>query len=179
MITPVLPMSEAKKNLKDIFSWVDVTGGSTNKSTGLHINLSLHGPKPFQPKFIDKKKLIMLSDETWWLKKFKRQNNMFCRPHVDYIKKRFEQEKPKTVDKALELLDPINDWGHDGLAISFSRPHYVEFRMLGNTDYVKRWPEIATAIDCFSNVMLASCTTEWDSIFIKNIKDLAKPLKLS
>ena len=154
IITPVREYNAGKRELFDILNWIELTGGTTNRTCSLHVNLSLHGL--LKTKDIDRSKLIVLTDEEYWLKKFKRSGNRWAKPHTDYIRKRYQRKQPKTLQECWSVFADINSRHHDR-AISFIRDHYVEFRMIGNKDYHLKTDTVSHAIDSFAQNCLDAC----------------------
>lgn len=142
LVTPVWDYAEGIEHLIKILAWMEYSGGTTNKSTALHFGLSLK--PPYKTQNVDKLQLIKNVDEEKILKKFKRLNNTWCIPHMKYLSKRSEKQ------------NPIIHTEQRDRAISFRRPHYMEFRMIGNKDYHKRWTDIVKTIEHCGKSMLSS-----------------------
>lgn len=109
LVTKVFGLKIGLKKLNVILDWMKEINVTTNKSTGLHFNISYKNIG-----YLDKRKLVEIVNEPKILKIFDRINNEFVRPHD--LKTEFNLR-----DKAR--------------AISFLRPHYVEFRMIGGKNY--------------------------------------------
>jgi len=132
IITPVWPKTTSVLNLMKILEWIEDSGGTTNKTTSLHVNIDV----PLMNK-IDPISLVELVKEYKWLRKFKRINNIFCLPNYKNL--------------------PDIDLEEKFLAISFRNfPKYLEFRMIGGKDYHLRNLDIIDAINAFVEAILKS-----------------------
>jgi hypothetical protein len=129
LITPIWSYKPSIKRLFKIFDWIEDSGGTTNKSTGLHVNISTtHMNK------IDILVLIRLVEEKKWLKLFKRSRNKYCQPHSCYLNMGYHDIDYEERNMAINLqhLDT-----------------YLEFRIIGGENYHLRKNDIKNAIDHF------------------------------
>lgn len=92
-ISPPLPVDQALEDVKKIKEWADDRGAYTNRSTGLHMNVSVPG---FDPENLDFVKLTLLLGDKYLLDKFGRSANTYCKSAMDII-----SEAPSAEDKEL------------------------------------------------------------------------------
>lgn len=92
-ISPPLPIDEALEDVKKIKDWADDRGVYTNRSTGLHMNVSVPG---FDPENLDFVKLTLLLGDKYLLDRFGRSANTYCKSAMDII-----AEAPNLEDKEL------------------------------------------------------------------------------
>lgn len=92
-ISPPLPIDEALDDVKKIKEWADDRGVYTNRSTGLHMNISVPG---FDPEKLDFVKLTLLLGDKYLLDRFGRGANTYCKSAMDII-----SEAPSVQDKEL------------------------------------------------------------------------------
>jgi len=92
-ISPPLPIDEALDDVKKIKEWADDRGIYTNRSTGLHMNVSVPG---FDPEKLDFVKLTLLLGDKYLLDRFGRSANTYCKSAMDII-----SEAPSVQDKEL------------------------------------------------------------------------------
>jgi hypothetical protein len=92
-ISPPLPIDEAIADVKKIKEWADEKGAYTNRSTGLHMNVSVPG---FDPEKLDFVKLTLLLGDKFILDRFGRSANTYTRSAMEII-----EEAPSTQDKEL------------------------------------------------------------------------------
>lgn len=92
-ISPPLPIDEALADVHKIKKWADKKGIYTNRSTGLHMNVSVPG---FNPEDLDFVKLTLLLGDKYLLERFGRSANTYCKSAMDVI-----SEAPSVQDKEL------------------------------------------------------------------------------
>ena len=85
LVTPPRETKESLRVVHAIFDWIRETGGRTNKSTGLHINISFADDK--KNDLINPIQLLANLDDYAIAKHFKRANNTYCVPWRHYISK--------------------------------------------------------------------------------------------
>lgn len=128
--------------LKKMFMWIEQVGGTTNKSTGLHINVSIKDERGQTPE-IDWVKLALFLGEDYVAKLYDRIDNAFAQPQVrsgilsnirivgtkEYIAQNFD-----------DIVDDLNIMVSSDKYSSFNILHYrdkgyVEFRIAGGENY--------------------------------------------
>lgn len=92
-ISPPLSLDDALEQIKLVKKWADERGAYTNRSTGLHMNVSVPG---FNADKLDFVKLTLLLGDNYILEKFGRSANTYCRSAMDII-----AEAPSAEDKEL------------------------------------------------------------------------------
>jgi len=92
-ISPPLPIDEALEDVKKIKEWADDKGAYTNRTTGLHMNVSVPG---FNQENLDFVKLTLLLGDKYLLDRFGRSANTYCKSALDII-----EEAPNVQDKEL------------------------------------------------------------------------------
>lgn len=92
-ISPPLPLDDAIEQVRLVKKWADDRGAYTNRSTGLHMNVSVPG---FNSDKLDFVKLTLLLGDNYILEKFGRSANTYCRSAMDII-----AEAPSAEDKEL------------------------------------------------------------------------------
>jgi hypothetical protein len=99
-ISPPLPIDEALEDVKKIKEWADEKGAYTNRTTGLHMNVSVPG---FDQEKLDFVKLTLLLGDRYLLDRFGRSANTYCKSAMDII-----EEAPSVQDKEL-LFKKLKD----------------------------------------------------------------------
>lgn len=139
-ITPPLPLDRVKPVLKMMIEWGQ-NNGYTNKSTGLHINISVPGLSRSKIDFV--KLAIFLGDE-YLLKLFQREHNMYCQSSITKIKEKLEhlstEDLIETIDNikrgAMETASAIIHHSYTNKYSSINiNDQYIEFRGAGG-DYL-------------------------------------------
>jgi len=92
-ISPPLPLDQALEDVKKVKEWADERGAYTNRSTGLHMNVSVPG---FNQDNLDFVKLTLLLGDRYLLDRFGRSANTYCKSAMDII-----EEAPSAQDKEL------------------------------------------------------------------------------
>ena len=135
-ISPPLPLSEMMSDLAKVKAWADETGCYTNKSTGLHINVSVPG---ITEESLDYVKLAILLGDKYILEQFGRASNTYCRSSLELVK----QNAAQRPEDALKLMDKmrsgLNSMAakaiHSGTTAKFvsinNKDGYIEFRSPG------------------------------------------------
>jgi hypothetical protein len=130
-ISPPLPIDEALEDVKKIKEWADERGAYTNRTTGLHMNVSVPG---FNQEDLDFVKLTLLLGDKYLLDRFGRSANTYCKSALDII-----AEAPNVQDKELlfkKLKDNLETMAskviHSGRVGKFTsinpKDNRVEFR---------------------------------------------------
>lgn len=179
IVTDPVSLKESSEVLSKVFRYMDDNNVETNKTTGIHINISC-GDRVFMRK-IDPETLIAASDDFYIAKQFKRDKNIYCKPWNQIVKKlnRYVKRYNKTSDsykkwnirtEFTELVDAMffsteeyRDTPYTDLLeeIEFESKYmsvninnlvdfgYVEYRMIGGRNYHHKIDEIQEAIDHF------------------------------
>lgn len=158
LITPPEPKKKALKTLREVQSYLIDTGARTNTSCGFHVNISASDMSKFDPMT-----LISVTNEGLIGNTFNRADNPYCIPwstYFDAIWKKVKRNKD-IVDKNKVLIDnatmivnssaygdfPSEEYRYAkqvsrnladkfvSINVSKLQYNYVEFRMIGGTDY--------------------------------------------
>jgi hypothetical protein len=92
-ISPPLPLDQAIEDVKKVKEWADERGAYTNRTTGLHMNVSVPG---FNQENLDFVKLTLLLGDKYLLDRFGRSANTYCKSALEII-----EEAPSVQDKEL------------------------------------------------------------------------------
>jgi hypothetical protein len=99
-ISPPLPLDQAIEDVKKVKAWADENNAYTNRSTGLHMNVSVPG---FDQEKLDFVKLTLLLGDKYILERFGRSANTYARSAMEII-----EEAPSAQDKEL-LFKKLKD----------------------------------------------------------------------
>jgi hypothetical protein len=135
-ISPPLPLNQMIEDLAKVKAWADETGCYTNKSTGLHINVSVPG---ITEESLDYVKLAILLGDKYVLEQFGRASNTYCQSSLELVKR----NAATMPDNALRILTTMRQ-GLNGIAskaihtgstakfVSINNKEgYIEFRSPG------------------------------------------------
>jgi hypothetical protein len=134
-ISPPMSVEEMFDDLKKVKEWADDRGCYTNRSTGLHINVSV---PDYSLDKLDYVKLAVLLGDKYILEQFGRLSNSYAKSALEIIKERAKNNED--VDKLLKQLKGnvetiASKILHSGRTDKFTsintKDGYVEFRSAG------------------------------------------------
>ena len=134
-ISPPMSVEEMFDDLQKVKEWADDRGCYTNRSTGLHINVSV---PDYSLDKLDYVKLAVLLGDKYILEQFGRLSNSYARSAIDIIKDRAKDNED--VDRLLKQLKGnvetiASKLLHSGRTDKFTsintKDGYVEFRSAG------------------------------------------------
>ena len=135
-VSPPLPLEEMFSDLDKVKAWADKTGCYTNKSTGLHINVSV---PEFSVDNLDYIKLALLMGDKYVLEQFDRLGNTYAKSAMDKIIDRVRQ-RPEDAEMLLVKMKEglgklatkvIHSGATDKYTSINTKTGYVEFRSPG------------------------------------------------
>lgn len=135
-ISPPMSIAEMLSDLDKIEKWAGTYGVTTNKSTGLHMNVSI---PDLADANLDYVKLALLLGDEYVLKQFGRTGNHYAKSAMDIIKNKVANN-PETAATMLEqmrghLNEMASKFIHNGVTNKFTsinnKEGYVEFRSPG------------------------------------------------
>lgn len=162
LVSPPLPLAENLTNLKNVFMWMQDAQHETNSSTGLHINVSVQG---LSDANLDKLKLLLLLDEQQVQRLFDRLLNSYTWNHVNILQQAIaqakQQQQPWTQTRQFNQIKYILNAGIDlnkYRTVNFSKLEkgYLEFRIMGNQDYHKRFETVRSVVLRYALVLLSA-----------------------
>lgn len=186
IVTPPLPIADAKDLLRETFNWMKDRGCKTLKECGFHINISFIDDR--KTKKVNYISLITNVPQSEILKQFKRSSSHYCQ-NTDVMKISITDlvdswsctnsvlNKERTLGDFLDFLDnpeelikalktevelkayDLADDNYKEISIvpkSNGRTRYYEFRMTGNKNYHLRHDEISRVLDTYTKAMKAS-----------------------
>lgn len=180
-ISPPLPIDEALEDVKKIKDWADERGIYTNRSTGLHMNVSVPG---FDPENLDFVKLTLLLGDKYILERFGRSANTYCRSAMDII-----EEAPSVQDKELlfkKLKNNLETMAskviHSGRVGKFTsinpKENRVEFRSPGGDWLDKNFDAIEdTLYRCVVALDAAVDPEKYRKDYLKKLTKMFAPTK--
>ena len=139
-VSPPMPVAEMFSDLRQVFDWAQRQGAKTNKSTGLHINISVAN---YSQEKLDYVKLALLLGDEYVLGQFGRLGNTYTKSALDIIRNKISAD-PQAVQTVLakmkQGLDALaTKVVHSGVTDKYTsintKDGYVEFRAPGG-DYL-------------------------------------------
>ena len=143
-ISPPLPLGEMLNDLEKTIAWAKSIGCYTNKSTGLHMNISVAGLGQGLEN-LDFVKLILLLGDEHILKQFDRLGNYYAKSSMEKLKKSVyskQQVQRKDIeeflnfmrfrlqDMASRLISSSAAWRDKYFSVH-AKEGYIEFRSPG------------------------------------------------
>jgi hypothetical protein len=179
-ISPPMPVDEMLEDLQAVKKWADQRGAYTNRSTGLHINVSV---PDYSRDDLDYVKLAVLLGDKYVLEKFGRIGNSYARSALDIIKER--ANSPEDVDRLLKQLKGnmetiASKLIHSGRTDKFTsintKDNYVEFRSAGGDWLNKNFEKIQDTLLRFVVALDAACDpNKYKKEYLKGLYKLLKP----
>lgn len=180
-ISPPLPLDEALEDIKKVKKWASEIGADTNRSTGLHMNISVPG---FDPSKLDFVKLTLLLGDKYILERFGRSANTYCKSALDVI-----QQAPSDKDKELlfkKLKDNLETMAskviHSGRVGKFTsinpKDNRVEFRGPGGDWLGDNYANVEdTLYRCVVALDAAVDPTKYRKEYLKKLTKMFAPTK--
>ena len=180
-ISPPLPIDEALDDVKKIKEWADDKGAYTNRTTGLHMNVSVPG---FDQEKLDFVKLTLLLGDKYLLDRFGRSANSYCKSALDII-----AEAPNVQDKELlfkKLKDNLETMAskviHSGRVGKFTsinpKDNRVEFRGPGGDWLGQNFDKIEdTLYRCVVALDAAVDPDKYRKEYLKKLTKMFAPTK--
>ena len=165
IISPPLPLLESIQALKQMFAWMNDNKVITNKSTGLHINVSVKNIKDLDPV-----KLVLFIGEQYVAKQFERTMNKYAQLQVQRLAKAatFPDDPNEIIQPTADNIKNIIQYLNMHLSVekyysvnlSKTKQGYVEFRMAGNKDYHKDFEKAKNTTLRFVTALAIACDKE-------------------
>ena len=179
-ISPPLPLKAGLEQMHKIIAWANDKGCYTNRSTGLHMNISV---PDFKLENLDYVKLALFMGDEHILKEFGRSMNTYCKSALSIVK---EKVADRSVTDALlkQMREHLNIAAskavHNGTTNKFTsintKGGYVEFRGPGG-DYLSQDINklINTALRLAQSLRIAIDPLAHKQEYAKKLYKLASP----
>lgn len=177
-ISPPLPLDEAISQLGKVKAFAKAVGAYTNRSTGLHINVSVPN---YDINELDYVKLAILLGDKYVLKQFNRYGNSYAKSAIDIIKKKAISE-PEKVNNLISQLKNNTDTiaskvlhsgRTDKMTSINTKNDRVEFRSPGDDWLNEHFELIADTTRRFVVALDAACDkTKYREEYLKGFSKL-------
>lgn len=184
-VSPPLPVSELFDDLRKVKAWAESEGCYTNRSTGLHMNISVPSLEGNVEEKLDYVKLALLMGDNYVLEQFGRSGNTYCKSALDKVTRLAKDNPTSTkdvLDKMKGHLDQlaskaIHGTRTDKYTSINTKGGYVEFRSPGGD-----W--LGTDTEKLENTMLrfvvaldAACDPDkYREEYLKKLYKLLNPI---
>lgn len=183
-VSPPLPVVEMLDDLKKTAQWAGRMGCYTNKSTGLHMNVSVAN---FSNDKLDYVKLALLLGDEYILNQFGRAGNTYCKSAMAIVRERV-RERPEDAQAMLQkmkgqLSDIASKVIHSGSTHKYTsintKDGYVEFRSPGGDwlgEYAADPGKIENTLLRFVVALDAACDPEkYRQDYLKKLYAILQP----
>lgn len=179
-ISHPMPVDEMLEDLEKVKKWADEKGCYTNKSTGLHINVSIPNYSLDKLDFV---KLAILLGDQYVLEQFGRLSNGYAKSALEIVKN--QSKNFNETDKLLgQLKDNVEGIAskilHSGRTDKYTsintKDKYVEFRSAGGDWLGKDFNKIKDTVLRFVVALDAACDKEkYKKEYYKALYKVLKP----
>lgn len=180
-ISPPMPVDEMFDDLRKVKEWAKQRGCYTNRSTGLHINVSVPN---YSLDNLDYVKLAILLGDKYVLDQFGRIGTQWAKSALDIVNNR-AKDNPETADKLLnqvksgveQIASKILHSGRTDKYTSINtKDDYVEFRSAGGDWLDANFDKIENTLLRFVVALEAACDPEkYKKEYMKGLYKLLKP----
>jgi len=180
-VSPPLPLDEMLKDLNNTVAWAKEYGCYTNKSTGLHMNVSVPN---FSRQNLDYVKLAILLGDEYILSQFGRLSNGYAASAMGKVKD-IIQSSPAKAGAALEkmkmaLAGEAAKIIHNGNTNKYTsintKDGYIEFRSPGGDWLNEDIPKLENTLLRFVVALDAACDPEkHKQEYLKKLYKLLEP----
>lgn len=149
LITPAWSAREAVDNLKILFDTMREMDTTTDKTTGIHINIGWKDAGEVDN--ISPLKVLVYSNEEKWLKHFDRENNQWCRAYQIPVSTAASRiiYNDNFVDRIENVIYNLGNTNRRFIDFGKCYYGYVEFRGIGGANYHKKYKSVVAALDNF------------------------------
>lgn len=182
-VSPAQPLNKTLEQLHQLVEWAHSYGCKTDKSTGLHMNISVPN---FSIEKLDYVKLALFIGDKYILNQFQRLSNTYCTSAINLIKAKLNSYTGK--DVALQVLDQMRNnlnvgaskIVHNGITNKYTsintKMKYVEFRGPGG-DYLNMPIDnlISTALRLAMSLNIACDENAYKQEYSKKLYKFLEP----
>ena len=141
-VSPPMPIKTGLEMLEKMYAWAKKNGCYTNKSTGLHMNISV---PDMSIDNLDYVKLALFLGDEYVLREFDRQYNSYAKSAMSIVKEKIQQNPENATALLAKMKEHLNAAAsklvHTGITNKYTsintKSNYVEFRGPGG-DYLNQ-----------------------------------------
>lgn len=168
IVSPPMPLSEMVRDLREVADWAEEHGGYTNRSTGLHIGVSLPDMST-----VDYVKLALLVGDRYVLDQFGRSASVYTQSVLDKIA---GTTNAQTIAQAVDALKKglvevasnalkytvFRSTGSTDKYVSLNwKGNYIEFRSIGK-DYLADMDKVVNTVYRYVRALVSAATPDMD-----------------
>ena len=180
-VSPPMDVDEMLEDLHNVKEWADRRGAYTNRSTGLHINVSIPN---YNRDNLDFVKLAVLLGDKYVLEQFGRLSNSYAESALEIIKNRAKDNED--VDRLLnQLKNNVETIAskilHSGRTDKYTsintKQDYVEFRSAGGDWLNRNFTKIEDTLLRFIVALDAACDPKkYKKEYVRGLYKILKPV---
>ena len=180
-VSPPMPIDKMLDQLKKVREWAGRNGCYTNRSTGLHINISV---PEFSNDKLDYVKLALLLGDKYVLDQFGRSTNTYTKSALGIVQDRV-RAMPKTAQALLDRMrghmdDLATKAIHSGETDKFTsintKEGYIEFRSPGGDWLDENFDKVENTLLRFTVALKAAMDPEaYREEYLKKLYKLLEP----
>jgi hypothetical protein len=183
IISPVMPLVPALRNLRKLFNFLDEFGFETNSTTGFHVGISFKDRD--RTVRVDQGALVTLMEEDKLLTLWNRKNNRYCRPQYENMTNALAKRYKNLAGLDPEDLRSFIRTDDKYQTVNFTKlgkkSPYFEFRIMGGPNYHRRYRDILKTVKIYLKALkkASEIGSGRSKIGYEEIRKLAKDVEVA
>jgi hypothetical protein len=180
-ISPAMPLKDGLTMLKKVKQWAKLAGCYTNKSTGLHMNISVPN---MTTDNLDYVKLALFLGDEYVLQEFGRAYNTYAKSAMKIVKEKIQQNPENATALLAKMKEHLGAAAsklvHSGITQKYTsintKGNYVEFRGPGGDYLNEDLPKLVnTALRLAQSLRIATDESAYKQEYAKKLYKLISP----
>jgi hypothetical protein len=180
-MSPAMPLKDGLEMIKKVQAWATKTGCYTNKSTGLHMNISVPN---MTIDNLDYVKLALFLGDEHVLQEFGRQYNSYAKSAMKIVKEKIQANPENATALLAKMKEHLGAAAsklvHSGVTQKYTsintKDKYVEFRGPGGDYLDEAIPKLLnTALRAAQALRIATDDTAYKQEYAKKLYKLISP----
>jgi hypothetical protein len=180
-ISPAMPLKDGLAMIKKVKDWASAAGCYTNKSTGLHMNISVPN---MTVENLDYVKLALFLGDEYVLSEFNRSYNSYAKSAMKIVKEKIQQNPENATALLAKMKEHVNAAAsklvHSGITQKYTsintKDKYVEFRGPGGDYLDQDIPKLLnTALRAAQALRIATDDGAYKQEYAKKLYKLISP----
>jgi hypothetical protein len=180
-ISPAMPLKDGLEMIKKVQAWAKKTGCYTNKSTGLHMNISVPN---MTTDNLDYVKLALFLGDEYVLQEFGRAYNSYAKSAMAIVREKIQANPENATALLAKMKEHLGAAAsklvHSGVTQKYTsintKDNYVEFRGPGGDYLDEDIPKLLnTALRAAQALRIATDDTAYKQEYAKKLYKLISP----
>jgi hypothetical protein len=180
-ISPAMPLKDGLVMLKKVKQWAKLAGCYTNKSTGLHMNISVPN---MTTDNLDYVKLALFLGDEYVLNEFGRAYNTYAKSAMKIVREKIQQNPENATALLAKMKEHLGAAAsklvHSGVTQKYTsintKGNYVEFRGPGGDYLNEDLPKLLnTALRLAQSLRIATDESAYKQEYAKKLYKLISP----